>query len=496
MEFHLFWSEQANARAGGAGGGHSYGGGGHSYGGSHSYGGGGIQIYGGGGSGSGQSNGFTLFLIFLFVVYMLWRATRKNRSRDGDSDISNIMDSFRSAAASSQNATQDTTQLQGLGDQDPAELKRKVQQAFLTIQQGWSEKRVGGMRRYITDGIYQRFHAQFTMMSLLGQTNPVTNVAIQDIFIVGSAIDGPYQTVDVRIRAEADDQFVCEKFPELNTPGGREEFVEFWSFIRRIDHKKGTELYNSDACPQCGAPLTAKLVETARCPYCGTYLNSGEYDWVLAEITQEADRGRSFLDGLALPRMKSVNAMALQEIAPGFSKQVLEDRASNAFMQILIAMATRNVKALQKFSTAEAYQHFAASLPSAQKVYDRLYTRAVDLLTVHIENDRAVAFIGIRYSAHEILFTPEVLHRGIDGEPISQAAVLVMVREVSSLAAKGSVFAGACPACGAPQKDSLAYVCEFCGSALNDAKLDWVVAELLTVSEFRARKELFVNDHP
>jgi hypothetical protein len=70
------------------------------------------------------------------------------------------------------------------------------------------------------------------------------------------------------------------------------------------------------------------------------------------------------------------------------------------------------------------------------------------------------------------------------------------VREVSSLAAKGSVFAGACPACGAPQKDSLAYVCEFCGGALNDAKLDWVVAELLTVSEFRARKELFVNDRP
>jgi predicted lipid-binding transport protein (Tim44 family) len=470
----FLFCEQTWARAGGAGGGHSGGGGGHSFGGgSHSYGGGGYHgggttVYTGNGTGGGMFFTLVVILIFVFVFYNIF---------------------FRKSGAGTRSSSfemPDTQELQGLGDQDPQELKVKVRMAFLTVQNAWSQKRLDLMRRFITDGIYQRFHAQFTMMNILGQSNPMTNVQVNGINIIKTYLEGGYECVDLRIQAVANDQFICEKFPQLNTAGGQEEFVEYWSFIRRADHKNGTGLFASETCPQCSAPITGKLVETARCPYCSSYLNNGEFDWVLAEITQEDDYGRNFSSAFNLPVMTPRPNEQIQNAFPTFSRQVLEDRASNAFMQILIATATRNTKSLQRFTTAEAYAKLTASMPVGPIVYDRLFTNAVDLLTLRVEGMQVQAFIGIRYSAHEILLTHPAEFMD-QHEPVSHSAVLVMVREMSSITAKGSVFAGACPSCGAPQKDSLSVVCEYCGGSLNNPKVDWVVADLLDLRQFREK---------
>ena len=68
---------------------------------------------------------------------------------------------------------------------------------------------------------------------------------------------------------------------------GSAEFVEFWSFLRRRGIA-GKDIYHSDNCPSCGAPQKPML-DIGKCEYCNTLLNSGEYDWVLSEITQSDD---------------------------------------------------------------------------------------------------------------------------------------------------------------------------------------------------------------
>jgi hypothetical protein len=40
-------------------------------------------------------------------------------------------------------------------------------------------------------------------------------------------------------------------------------------------------------CPSCGGPVD--IVDRAKCPQCESIVNSGKYDWVLAEITQDEE---------------------------------------------------------------------------------------------------------------------------------------------------------------------------------------------------------------
>ena len=53
-------------------------------------------------------------------------------------------------------------------------FKQKVTAAFLAIQEAWTRQDLKSVRRFISDGVYQRFSTQFTMMKLLTLVSPLT----------------------------------------------------------------------------------------------------------------------------------------------------------------------------------------------------------------------------------------------------------------------------------------------------------------------------------
>ena len=338
------------------------------------------------------------------------------------------------------------------------------------------------MRRFISDGVYQRFNAQFAMMNLLQESNPMSNVLIHQIKIVRASRESSYDCLDVEITASAFDQFISERFPQLNSPGGEESFIEYWSFIRRHDFKKGHDIFHSDLCPKCSAPLTSKLIESARCPYCGTYLNNGEYDWVLCEITQAADFGFAFEQVSGSPNFQDPELKKDSE----FSRHSIEDRASNAFMQILIAQLTHNTNVLKRFCLPAAYEFFQKTTPHVNVAYNRLYTQAVELIKTNIKENQIRAYVAIKYAFS--LVQLDSGHSGAQGEEDlnSDTRVLVLMRTYSDEVSKGSVYANSCPKCGAAQKDSLSSVCSYCQAPLNDPNLDWVVEDMIELKDLPA----------
>jgi hypothetical protein len=465
--FSLLFPLFAFARAGSAGGGSS-------------------SFSGGGGSSSGGGDISFIFdliwiliqlgpigyvILFLLAAAAYYVLTHSNLGVGGHEEIVFRPSAALQASIGSRFAT-------SFPNESYTDFQAKVSQAFVSVQAGWSAQTVAPMRRFITDGVYQRFHAQFTMMKLLEQANPITQVHVISVQAAKTGSDGAYDFVDVMIQASANDQFVSRKFPQLNSPGGVETFTEFWTFLRRTDHRPGKDIYRSEACPQCGAPLTQKLMETARCPYCNVYLNSGEFDWVLAEITQSNDYGIPALMG----SQKADPAEPLRILDPAFCAKQLEDKATNAFMEVLIGTSLGKPELVKRFATDAAYAQMQLAWPKSHMAFDRLYTRAVDLLSARVEGTSAKAWVAVRYAFHRVDLDHPVAPESDD--PLSVLKVLALTRDYSGGVPKGSVYAGSCPHCGAPQKDNLSPLCDHCSQPLNDQKLEWIVEGVMDAASY------------
>ena len=263
-----FFSEELFARAGGGGGG-SHGGGSHSGGSGHSSGGSsGWGHSSGGGVSHGTSYGgsshfdfsslFTL-IILIALLYLLFRVIlffKKGSIATNSSMVSNEkksveqVDGWKEFSAANPNF-------------DLSEFLMKVNKAFIEVQTSWSEQNMNHMRRFITDGVYQRFNTQFKMMKLLQQTNPLSNINIANIWIDRIEQDGLYDIMQVGVEASMDDTFECALNHNLDEEGS-EDFVEFWSFIRKRGVPK-KDIYDSDKCPNCGAPLPENIGEVCKC---------------------------------------------------------------------------------------------------------------------------------------------------------------------------------------------------------------------------------------
>lgn len=75
-----------------------------------------------------------------------------------------------------------------------------------------------------------------------------------------------------------------------------------------------------------------KNLDRAQCPQCGSVVNSGKYDWVLAEITQDEE----WVVPPAVNRVKGWQI--IRERDPGLNFQHIEDRASVIFWRCMMAV--------------------------------------------------------------------------------------------------------------------------------------------------------------
>ena len=180
--------------------------------------------------------------------------------------------------------------------------------------------------RFISDGVYERFSLQFAEQRDGGYRNMMDNVAVQQVRVADARSAGVFDEVSVRIIASAADYRV--RLTDGKPLGGgfqsAEQFAEIWSFLRKrgaMTDPSKTGLIEGN-CPNCGAPI--EMNQSANCQRCKAELRSGEYDWVLAEITQESEWQRS-----ALQDIPGVDRLRQQD--PGFDALAIEDRASVIF---------------------------------------------------------------------------------------------------------------------------------------------------------------------
>jgi len=449
---------------------------GGSYGGSHS-----------GGSSGGSLSGFITFVIVIVIVLVVLAQLKKRGISVGGGE---------SASGGSGPVTEDApegpqtdaTSLAAFAAAHPgfdaAAFKQKVRRGFSKIQEAWSAQSLAGVRAFISDGMYQRFATQFRMMALLKQTNKLDNVRLLRAELAAARQDGEYDVLEVYVEATMHDAFVCELDHGLDMEG-EAPFAEYWSFIRKqkAPDPRG-DIYDANTCPACSAPLPKDLGEVGTCQYCHALVNSGEYDWVLAEITQQADYGAgAVMAPFASPGLEAAVAQVQRE-SPDFSVQMVEDKASNAFMQIMTVLATREPSGARRFLSDRAFAQVSAMVPQGRVVFNRLYLNESVLLDVRRMETRHVLAVGMTVTMQRVEMSPTGGLSKLDNEEMQHRYVLILERDIAAVPGKGALYQHQCSACGAPVKDSLDVACAYCGAALNSTRAEWIVTEFLSDVEY------------
>jgi hypothetical protein len=266
---------------GGGGGGHSSGGGGHSSGG-----GGGAFFVGGGGSGGGGGSALLFFIIVGVVgVFIILAALSRRKSA---STVTNHDD----AAVPGVDAAAVEGGITGLQARDP-NFNRQVfvdraQMTFFVLQNAWMARNLEPARIYLSDAIYHRWKLQVDQFVALHKRDMLEDLAVNGCLIVKVASDANFDSITVRFDAIAKDYEVDDSGKVVSGDKTIQPFTEFWTFIRsQAARTRVGETAQITQCPNCGGPVS--INESGICAYCKATVTTGQFGWVLNNITQASE---------------------------------------------------------------------------------------------------------------------------------------------------------------------------------------------------------------
>ncbi len=463
------------------------------------------RMGGGGGSSGGDSSGDgdildLIFLIFylldllpfpfnlLAVAFVLFLAGWGARHKQQGSVLNEL-------PASKKQLVRDARSILAFSRQRPDfdenAFLEKVRKAFLDIQGAWSAMDIARVRRFLSDGMYQRVNTQFAMMRVLNQRNVIESLEVRAIAIDRIESDGRHDVIHAAVLATVRERFTSPTYPVLDSVIN-EEFVEYWSFIRKTT-ASGKDMYQQPNCPNCGGDLASGLGELSRCPYCGTITNAGDYDWVLAKITPADDyRLRTRRGNLAKSLADKLEALGDDD--PEFSVLMLEDKASNAFLQMETARILKNPQHIRRFASDAFMERFTDRIAREPDfVYNRIFLNDVTIVGAMQKENRNTLAVSIKFSFQRVRLDGDKAYP-IDPVVTSRNQILLLERDVQAAPARGSLYTHQCPACGGTLSDTTDIACPYCGGLLNAPRHEWIVADVLSPVEYEtffARNQQF-----
>jgi Tim44-like domain len=489
----LIICETVQARAGGGGG---FGGGGGGF----SGGGGGFS----GGSG-GRGGGALLFIlifqypyisipiILVFIGLSMLGGKQVNHSRQNVRIRRGLM---RQKPDALDNAKKKL--LANDPDFSVEGLCARIQKAFLVIQNAWSEMDMSKARAFISDGIFERFSLQLKMYKSSKISNTMSDVRVLHSEIVSIRSNKFFDSVDVKITASAVDRFVnTDNDKCIQGSSTSEMFVEYWTLLRRPGAKTKTDPgLLENCCPNCGNPL--ELLDKTECPSCKAVVNSGEYDWVLTEITQESEY-------VARPPRSIPGLAEISQSDPSFNVSHIEDRASVMFFRHIAAQYFGDAKYLVKLASGE-YLHtnrddFKALPDGKHRFFADVAVGCVELIDITSTESANNDFLRvlIRWSGHKTTTkVPGFLAPDFDASRLYHHEMILERNKGVKSSDKNILSSVHCPNCGAPEVNSKAACCEYCQTPLNDGSRDWILHDIRVFSGFPAISEkeesIYVNN--
>lgn len=425
-------------------------------------------------------------LLIAFIVGVWWF-----KRQEGSASTRKALDAAEAERRTSVTARDAEGWVSSLRAKDPRfdlmAFFDRTRKLFVDVQEAWFRRDLEPVRRFLSDATYTRLSTQLAIMRAQGIRDALAEVQVIDLQIIGLEQSQFFDSLHVRLRASARDADAPATATDeqaraqaLATPP--ETFTEVWTFLRRPGVATSPEKDLAQGhCPNCGAPFNGGAANT--CEHCGAIVNSGNYDWVLAEITQGSEyaNANGAVDGLAKARQRD----------PELTTEVLEDRASLVFWRWIDAQLAGQASRLSKLAAPEFVEQLRAELEALsaagrQKVFQECAVGAVNTLSIGDDGERETANVEIRWSAKQGV--------GPKGQPaprlpsVPQRWVFSLSRKVGTPSpAKAGVSTSRCPSCSAPLSDNASTACEYCGAELASGDHDWVLTNAAPWESFGAR---------
>jgi hypothetical protein len=376
---------------------------------------------------------------------------------------------------------------------------RRIKTAFMKLQAAWCLKDLSSVRAFISDGIHERLDIQFQEMKALDVTDVMNDIQVRSIQLAEVTSDDVFDVATVRVAASAVDYRITTSTGQRHDgPTTAEPFVEFWSFMRRHGVKTDSTKPGlmEGHCPNCGAAI--EMNQLAQCAQCKSLLRSGQFDWVLAVITQGSEWRPQ-------RRTQVAGGDELRTTDPGFNRVDVEDRASVMFWRKVAADRIGKIDPLRKVASDDLCAYLAKMGTATNEGRSYLGDCAVGsahlLAVLPAEVDKAEqtplpsgVLMAPVASAVDGPMDRAVVEIWWEGQPFQQRpngqAVPVGQRKkmhqlyvlsrkpgVSSDPGK-SVSSAHCPNCGGPVISDLSNACSFCGTVLNDGTRGWVLTRI------------------
>ncbi|HWS28891.1 MAG TPA: TIM44-like domain-containing protein [Clostridia bacterium] len=230
-------------------------------------------------SGGGSDIGFLPVIVIIVIVIIFLSRFRKG--------MNNAAKGAGTVTAATPRAS--LMPVSKLLETDPEfsenELKEKIGNLYIKLQNAWQDKKWDPMRAHMTDQLYNQFARQLDELVRNHRTNYVERIAVLSVDLLGIAQDEVNDTLVARVKTRIVDYTVDDATGNV-VSGSKttERFMEYeWTLIRshgaKTEHSDHPETVH---CANCGAPL--EISYSAKCEYCGAVTVNSQYDWVISSI--------------------------------------------------------------------------------------------------------------------------------------------------------------------------------------------------------------------
>lgn len=159
---------------------------------------------------------------------------------------------------------------------------------FVKLQEAWTARDWSTIRTFETNELFEQHQKQLQGYINMKQINVLERVCVRSAQLCDFRQTGDKDVLSVTLNSKMIDYIMDENTKQVIKGDKVTDRYSTYKlvFIRKtgVKTKAGTSQVNTTNCPNCGAPT--QIASSGKCEYCGSVVTTGEYNWVLSDLSK------------------------------------------------------------------------------------------------------------------------------------------------------------------------------------------------------------------